>query len=202
MEKHIGILTDNLNHRLDSIPDNGPLRKALDLMMEKTQDDYEGVSKIISTRYRPVNLIPGTIGSYLFGGSQKNYGDVSSECSPLYHDGIKQIQETCRNNVWVQKSSHGTDRFEQIIKNYNIPDVYIFVNDDFVEFTKNELKTFSDAGIVNLALLKTLRSQHYFFMKMTPLKDIKLYRYEKSVDKSEKMRNRLNLRSHNFMIWS
>ena len=92
--------------------------------------------------------------------------------------------DKCVNNVWFQKSSHGSNRFTQIMKYPNANDGYIFVNDDFNGFNKKELKIISRDGTVNLAIYKTSRSQHYVFSKMTPIKELK---YHQLGNKSNEM---------------
>lgn len=184
MDESLKILERYHDVRIDEIPSEGPIRNAYNKILYETKEDPIGLIDLIKDQYRPVDIIPGTIGSYLFGGIQKSYGDVPMECSPLHYYGIKNSDfDSCTSNVWIQKSEQGDNRFVQIMKYPNSINSYVFISDSFVGFTKRELKTISKSGTSKLATYKTSRSQHYISSKITPIDEIKYRQPEKQAEK-------------------
>lgn len=127
--------------------------------------DYIHLINILKSQYRPTHIEAMTIGSYLYGCLQFCYGDAEKVCSPLCIHNIKEKFEgsaSCSYQVWMSF----IDEYIQLIKN-NSNHAYIYVDDNFKYFKKEDIEKFKAAGLDFAQLLKTCKSKHLIFLKMT-----------------------------------
>nr|QBK89561.1 MAG: hypothetical protein LCPAC001_00710 [Pithovirus LCPAC001] len=117
------------------------------------------INKYISKLYRPSEINPKTIGSYLFGCLQNNYGEIDKKNSILSYESVGCEYISPTRQIWYQNGKF-PNRFQQ--QNYPEKDdrAYIFVKDDFKEFTVEEIQMFKDYEILKGTILKTSNSKH------------------------------------------
>lgn len=170
MEKHVEVLSERCDIFIEDIPEKSKLGKSY----KKVLQNKDNIDNLIEKQFRPVKIVPGTIGSFLFGALQKSYGDVNKECSPLFIEGIKTNKNeiTNRFQVWVQNNNIGNNRFTQLVSNNSI-DALIYVrNRESSKFTLEEINNMKINGIARIQVLITKRSSHFTIIKMIPITDI------------------------------
>lgn len=173
VESYLDILADHHDVHIKDIPDNSSLQEAYNIINNlalKNEDLYN----MITRQHRPAELVPGTIGSFMFGRLQETYGDVPPECSPLHHYGIKLNDGymTCEHQVWLQNDQTGQHRFTRIINPTNTGNAMVYTMTGFDRFTKDEIKNMSKHGVNNVQIFHTKRSKHHSTLKSTPLSDL------------------------------
>jgi hypothetical protein len=175
LEKYIKILTDNYQLKFSDIEKDSKLDIAMRTIEEaNNKGDLELPGSILK-QYRPSELRPDTIGSFLFGCLQQTYGDVPMECSPLCAYGIKSNDEMevkkCSNQIYVQYTNELNNRFYKLYE-CDSRQGYLFVHINFMGITKREKKFFIDNGIYRLQILVTHNSKHHTVIKMRDIDDI------------------------------
>lgn len=177
LNEFLEILSDHPDVLIENIPSRGLLRESYDAI-SNVYPEKVNLSDMILRLHRPMNLEPGTIGSFLFGCLQGTYGDVSAECSPLYHYGVEKEHDIlCDHQVWLQKSKIGNSRFTRIINPSHTGNAMIFTMGNFDNFTSNEINDLIKHGVNNVQIFNTKRSKHHLISRSAPISDLptKLY---------------------------
>ncbi len=173
LNKYLEILSDHPDVLIENISSSGSLRESYDAI-SKVDIKQINLSEMILQLHRPMNLEPGTIGSFLFGCLQGTYGDVPAECSPLYHYGIKNKHDNiaCDHQVWLQTNETGNNRFTRIINPSHTGNAMIYTMGSFDDFTKNEINDMTKHGVNNVQIFNTKRSKHHQITKSAPISDL------------------------------
>lgn len=175
LEKYVKILTDNYQLKLSEIRDYPQIEYSYNIINNSNFSNNEELINTILKEYRPSQLMPNTIGSFLFGCFQNTYGDIPAECSPLCAYSIKQDNSLrvnkCENQIFVQYNDDSNLRFVKL-GNCESKQGYAFVYINFLGFTQEEKKYFESQGIYKLQLLVTKDSKHHTVMKMRDLHDL------------------------------
>ena len=172
LRNYIKILTDN--YRL-KFSEAGELSKVIDIITEENERGNPNLIPVILKEYRPSELFPDTIGSFLFGCLQQTYGDVPVECSPLCAIGIKDDNEIkikkCQNQIYVQYSDAVDSRFSKLNDSQS-RQAYLFVHVNFMGLTQKEKTFLKNNGVYKLHILLTHNSKHHTIVKMKDIDDI------------------------------
>jgi hypothetical protein len=178
LEKNIKVLTDNYTVKLEEIEGYPDINNSYSIINDKITYNKDDIIKLILKQYRPSQILPETVGSYLFGCFQQDYGDIPSECSPLCAYGIKNNDdltlENCTNQIYIQyldDSINSSPRFTKLGKS-NSTQGLVFVKLNFIGFTTNEREYFRRNGIYKLQVLTTKDSKHHTILKMRSIDDI------------------------------
>ena len=175
LKNYIKILTDNYQLKFTDATKNTHISNAIDVISKENDKGNPILISEILGEYRPSQLLPNTIGSFLFGCLQQNYGDVPIECSPLCAYGIKIDEELevkrCQNQIYVQYSDEINSRFFKLNDNESRL-AYLFVHINFMGLTHNEKLFFKNNGVYKLHILLTHNSKHHTVVKMRDLEDI------------------------------
>ena len=181
LEKNIKTLTDNYQIKLRDIRFHPNIRKSYDVVKQylntlksSNNINYIDFINMIIKQYRPSQLIPDTVGSFLFGCFQQTYGDIPMECSPLCAFSISDSTDTtikCQHQMWIQYIDSGNFRFIKLGKSIDSI-AYIFVHLNFTGFTFNEIYNFKEHGILKMQILITKESKHHTIIKMRSINDL------------------------------
>lgn len=189
LRKTVSFLSKNYKESL-----NTP-KKDLKTVLDKFMRFYDKANKksktyvyqLISKEPRPTNLYPDTIGSYLFGCQQRNYGSLPKRYSALCHsniDGTGVSNHPVGIQLWIQKDKK-TPRFRQM--NNEISDTaYMFVNKNFDAFYKDEIDILIRNGVEKVFIFTTQYNIHLAYqplekifqneeMHMIPLKSLPVH---------------------------
>lgn len=143
---------------------------------------YDNMLKIILKQYRPGTIYPDTIGSFIFGCFQQNYGDVDSLCSPLCSGSIQKSSYdgsiSCKNQIWLQLSRSDIvtieSRFGKLGSKCKSPNAYIYVDKTFDGFTLSELNYFKRFGVTSAQVMVTDNLKHHIIYKMGEVSSLPL----------------------------
>lgn len=100
----------------------------------------------------------GSISSILCGVTQKHYGEIEKGDTPIY------LLQSCTHKIFIQCASEGINRFICIHDRgyaYAIP--YIFVYNDFLDFTENEYYMLRTYNVCDLNIYTTRYNKHYLY---------------------------------------
>ena len=175
LEKYIKILTDNYQLKFSDIDEDSRFAYIMKVISEENANGNENLIPLILKEYRPSQLLPDSIGSFLFGCLQQTYGDVPIECSPLCAYAIKDNNEMeikkCGNQIYVQYTDELNNRFYKL-NNNDSRQGYLFVHINFMGITYKEKNFFLDNGIYRLQILVTHNSRHHTIIKMRDIDDL------------------------------
>ena len=115
------------------------------------------IRDIISKQYVPSSISPGTIGSFLFGCINQDYGEVDRHCSPLCLGGMD--SKPCEKQMWTQ-SGEKPRRFIRM-NNSDASEAYVYVEKGFVGFTEQEISDLQEANVSIVTVLNTRDGRHY-----------------------------------------
>jgi hypothetical protein len=182
----ITCLVDNPHNKIKDLDNDSKVLKSYQLIkfistsLNKSElNDH--LAKVISKEYRPTNILPNTVGAFLFGCSQGHYGDISRYCSPLCINnlGFKNISEideshtsSCDNQVWMQNDLDNNVRFYPLIQPKNSNKAYIFVDESFDGFTQKELLLLHQADVTKAKIITTKKSKHHIKLNWTNLNNL------------------------------
>lgn len=189
LEKYIKILTDNYKLKLNDLEKHSDIKDSYEHINNITIDDnvQDDLVLLISKQYRPSQIMPDTVGSFLFGCFQQTYGDIPSECSPLcaysINNGENVSMQKCDSQIYIQylddprtggPGGHGGAEDQRFIKlgNSSSPQGYIFVKLNFLGFTLQEKEYFKEQGIYRIQVLVTKDSKHHTVLRMRNLDEI------------------------------
>ena len=180
LEKYIKILADNYQLKINDDYQDRRIEDAMTVISNEKKNP-----KLISNlleQFRPTQILPETIGSFLFGCLQQTYGDVPVECSPLCAYGIKDDGnlevKRCQNQIYVQFSNKIGNRFHKLNDSQSRQG-YLFVYIDFMGFTHEEKNFFKNNGILKLHILLTHNSKHHTIIKMKDIDSLPMiFEYE------------------------
>lgn len=188
LQQYVKILTDNYKLKIDAIPEDPKIKESYafidDLIRSGPEGSKSELIKLIRDQYRPSQIVPETVGSFLFGCFQQTYGDIPAECSPLCSYGILNgdglTLERCDSQIHIQYLDQiPEDEKPRFIKlgRSKSGQGYIFVNLDFLGFTHNEKKYLVDNGLSKVQILVTKDSKHHTIIKMREINDIPIIEY-------------------------
>jgi len=131
---------------------------------------YEIVTNIIKQQYRPTVIYPGTLGSYLWGCFSTYYGNINNQnCSPLCINSIPSIDKKyeCYYQIW----DYTWGELRKKIDN-NTDKAYIYVDDKWKGFTKDEIDMLKGNNINFITILTTENTKHYIKLSMVDIHEI------------------------------
>ena len=192
IESAVGILANHHLTNIDYISSDSKLEKSYHLIKWVDQlwvnkSKHKKLDNFINKQYRPSDIKHNSIGSFLFGCYQTDYGDVDHSCSPLCTGKINNT-DLCSKQIWIQRSfvnkiykslgpddlvfkGSKTNRFGKIKSNES-DEAYIYVDDDFCGFTKHELDYFRQIGLKQAQLLRTKSGKHFTVHSMAKIDDL------------------------------
>lgn len=143
---------------------------------------YDKMIRLILKQYRPDNIYPDTIGSFLFGCFQKNYGDVDGFCSPLCSNSIQKSCYdsgiSCKNQIWIQLPHAEIitieSRFAKLGSKCKAKTAYIYVDKTFDGFTLSELNYFKRFGVEKAQVMVTDNLKHHTIYNMNDITTLPL----------------------------
>lgn len=156
IEKAVQNLLNNDKMQITEL--SGNLKDAYNIV---SKADQKILDKILAKQYKPSLINSGTVAAFLFGCRQELYGDVNKECSPL-----------CLANCEFQVLTKVNGKFLSN-KNHN-KKAYIFLEDDEVYFTSDEIYFFHQCGIVEAQVYRTRYNKHYIVIRMTNITNLPL----------------------------
>jgi len=175
LETYVKILTNNYQLKFREANQNPDISNIINIISRENQINNHTLIPTILKEYRPSQLLPDTIGSFLFGCLQQTYGDVPLECSPLCAYGIKDNNELeikkCQHQIYVQYNEELNNRFFKLNDNYS-KHAYLFVHLDFMGLTPKEKQFFKDNGVYKIHVLLTHNSKHHSIIKMRDIDDL------------------------------
>ena len=132
-----------------------------DLIYVKNYSHNDIYIETLQSMSHPTQLIPGSVGEYLWGKVQNNYGQIISYCSPSYINSHGEIDKDCEYQIWIQYDK----RFE-CINNNNNSHAYVILNksDNHFISTKNA-QIMKNNGVYTFDLLKSKLRKYYFIEK-------------------------------------
>ncbi len=172
------ILTENFHVKLNKIP-KGEIKEAYDLVFNSFQNlvqskysksDAVILRQLIYSQYRPSKIKSETIGSFLFGCFQTNYGEVPKYCSPICTDGLNiQKEQDCSKQIWIfdnsQENNNQDNNLRMIGSNKRSLEANIYLNNlthqQFEGFTSKELKILKDHGVERVTLYYESFSRYF-----------------------------------------
>lgn len=167
LKTHINYLASVSELELTKISENKKIKLSYNIVLDyllKSKDDKKirkYIKKIISNLYQPTEIIPNTIGSFIFGCNMNDYGDIDKFCSILCLDSWKCTHKIkCNQNVIVQVTSQGEDRF--IFKNETDSEkCFVYIKDKFNGFYDHELEKLYNHKIKYVQIMTTEKSKHF-----------------------------------------
>lgn len=188
LERYVKILTDNYKLKIDELQEHPQVSqsyKAIDTIIQNNNNNTKLINLILK-QYRPSQIVPETVGSFLFGCFQQTYGDIPAECSPLCAYNISNDKgltlEKCDSQIHIQYLDtvplDGKSRFIKLGASGS-KQGYIFVNLDFLGFTYNEKEYFKADGLTRIQVLFTKDSKHHTVLKMRSIDDIPIIEHSK-----------------------
>jgi hypothetical protein len=168
LEKSIDLLAKNPNVQIQSLNKNDPLYKAFETVKLSVSLLYDTkqfviIQDILSKYKSPSQISPGTIGAFLFGCQQDNYGDLKERfCSILCIGSIppsktKYPMMCCSSQIW----SHDNTKLVKVSDAKNgTTKAIIYPDFPFLGFTQKELNELKTSGIKKVTLMDTTNNKH------------------------------------------
>ena len=184
LEEIISFLADNHHFYPERLPEDHPV--LLKLNMFKTtisylrgKEDYALLYEIINRQFRPSIIKDETIGAFLFGCMQQDYGDIDRGCTISCLNSFNPDHQplTCSYQLWTQelpedqRNGNSGTRFKLFHNGINsnegqsnslgigyvLPDrpsrAIIYINIDFDGFKEEELQLFVANGVTMAELV-------------------------------------------------
>ena len=175
LNEYIKVLADNYQLKFSEAKDIPHINEAIEYVSKINMVNNNEIIQSILREYRPSQIFPNTIGSFLFGCLQQSYGDVPIECSPLCSYGIKDNNELklekCSNQIYVQHNEDLNNRFFKL-NDCDSRQAYVFVYINFMGFTQKEKLYFRNNGVFKIQILVTQNSKHHVIIKMRDIDDL------------------------------
>jgi len=124
--------------------------------------DQKQIREYISALPRPTSIKVNTIGSYLFGCNQNYYGDTEKNNSLLCYNNINEEKLTPNKQIWVSNNKK-PNRFRQINYPERYDHGYIYVEDDFNQFTQQEIEMFRSYNLRKISIYTTQNMKHIIY---------------------------------------
>lgn len=197
LNRNIQILSENSNIDINDISKYSNLQKAFDsikyaLNLYQNTDKYHIISDIIKKQYRPTIIIPGTIGSFIFGCFQNSYGDIDKICSILCINNIPSdeiLNNLCKYQIWIP--SNNLDSKYKLINISNNNHAYIFVDSNFISFDNIDIELFKNHGVEYAQILITYKYKHRILIKMTSVNNLPIKLHQNNIiNKSKNYKNK------------
>ena len=167
LRKAVKLLCKNHSVKLTELEDNEKLNYNYQLITT-----YDGkLDNLLKDEFRPTVITPGTIGAFLFGCSLGTHGDAVKNCSPLCYNNLNysSLQE-CEYQIWLQKDN---GKFSQL-NSVTFGKGYIYVNENFDGFTKEDIETFKNKKLVIAEVLRSRYGKYYTIARFNELINLPL----------------------------
>lgn len=134
-----------------------------DFLYVKNYPHDDKYIEVLQKMPQPTELIIGSVGEYLWGKIQNNYGQLNSYCSPSYVNSHGQLSKDCKFQIWIEydnqfkKINNSDNSHAYIIFNNNVDDNY-YISSKNVQMMKNN-------GVYTFDLLKSKLRKYYFVEK-------------------------------------
>ena len=162
--------------------------EVLEYLLESKKDPEKEkkIKRVISKLYFLTEISPNTIGSFIFGCRQTDYGDMDKYCSVLCLNSlINPKKAKCGHNVILQINSDTEDRF--IFKNNTDSDkCYVYTMENFKGFYAYEIDKLHTKRIKSVQILSTKNSKHFKHTDFVPLSSIPKISISKNSDDEQK----------------
>ena len=116
------------------------------------------IEKIIKKSAKPTEIKINTIGSFLFGAQNSNYGDIDKYNSALYYGSIGFVDKTDKQ-IWIQTEKG----VRWVNEGLRFDKAYFFI--DKSKFGKNDMKKIKEANIQKYSFIITENSKHLILKK-------------------------------------
>lgn len=167
------VLTKHQYLDITTLPENDELfaiyQKFIGIVEQS--DNLQEIIDILKNNHQPSNIEPGTIGAELYGCLQNYYGDIDKDCSALCMNSIFN-KSFCTKQIWVQTVDDSDMRLIRISGDNDIKAGYIYINKNFLYFTKTEKQLLSNSGLKYGQILDTNFSKHYAKTRMISIDDL------------------------------
>jgi hypothetical protein len=144
---------------------------------EDRSDEFMVLVDALDRLPHPTSLKKNTIGTYLYGCSQTDYGDVTGECVPICITGFsrKFKPEICP----VQTLQIDQGRLISIIdprtgRDYEPPRAIIYVSNDFTGLTADLLIQLRNLHITSISILIKRDNRYVRLLPFTPIDQLPL----------------------------
>ena len=177
LEASLDLLSKNIDTIPDRVPKSDPVYIAYEnvklfISMFYGREEYPKIIEIMNKYRKPNTINPNTIGSFLFGCSQENYGDINNRlCSPLCLQSILPNDDSsfCPYQVWILTDT----TFEPITEN-NSDRAFIFYNQNnqIPKFTQSQINLLRQQNVRMAQVLKTQDSIHTTIIPMSEIDNL------------------------------
>ena len=179
LEASLDLLAKNIDTIPDRVPKSDPVYIAYEnvklfISMFYGRSEYPQIIELMNKYKKPNTLTPNTIGSFLFGCSQENYGDIKNPlCSPLCLQGILPNDDSsfCPYQVWLLTDT----TFEPITENSS-DKAYIFYNQtsstQIPKFTQQQINLLHQRNVKLAQVLKTQNGIHTTVIPISELENL------------------------------
>jgi len=214
LENDVSLLADNPYSYLSKI--SGPVKQSY-IRVRNIYDNYitqghsskegEILKDILNEQYKPSNISSNTVGSFLFGCYQSDYGEVTKYCSPICADGIHhEKQQSCPRQIWAlykenkdtnnkrihsdtKRKSYENRKFIRLGDNERSNQANIYIYQETLAFkglTDKEIHQLKSEGVNKITFYSSSNSR---FFKMDKTMDLSRV----PVDHIPKVNNGINL---------
>ena len=185
LSNSIKLLADNSDVNLNTIPHSDPIYKAFEFVklavaLFYDTDQYSLITDLISNYPSPPHILPNTAGSFLFGCSQSNYGDVTNRfCSPICIQNIPpskslSLVSCCPHQVWSSLDPSNIS-FTQLSNPSNTNNsAYVYVYLPFNGFSNDTISLFKRHNINLIQVYSLQNSIHHSIIPPTSIDDLAL----------------------------
>ncbi len=153
LENALNLLTQHHSSSISKIPPH--LSSSYKLIKYAKIYNPRLLNHFLNLEYKPTDIIPGTIGAWLFGCMQCKYGEIGRGDTPLC------LNKNSIYPIWIQSKAKGDVRFVLFYNSILSQTFHIFVKPSFSQFTSTELNVFIENGAKILRVYITRYSKHY-----------------------------------------
>lgn len=165
IQEAIDRLLPNCHVFLDALKDNDVLLSAIYQLKKIVQKEPTLIRNLLTKQFRPTYIQTGTVGAFLFGCLQYQYGDVTKNCSPLCIGNLNFDTQHCEYQVWTQNQNGSYVQIQYSPTNH----AYVYTNSHPLTFTISDIKKFKSSGIQFIQILSSQSLQHH---RRTKLRNI------------------------------
>lgn len=128
---------------------------------------YQELAQILSSFPPPTQIEKDTIGSYLYGCSQSNFGDVDRSCALSCVEGFDPNFNTkpCQQQIW----QYAQGKLVSLYTSADSTEALIYVDNDFTGLSEAQLE---QLRVENVMRISVLVEQNGRYVRLLPLTDI------------------------------
>lgn len=175
IEKEIKILINNYWQDPKDLPESHAVLisyKRLSLCYSLMDDEGKKMIKnIVAKQHRPSDIKDGTVGAFIFGCINNDYDNIDMNCSIHCANSIG--YGSCNKQLWVQKGKF-PHRYVRSNNPPNKDEAYIYVDEYFVGFSREEISDFKRARVKNATVLVTKNGKHFTRIPKTEIRSLPL----------------------------